>query len=131
MPPSWSLPLMWGIEAVLVLLSLLIAFVYPQLGSCWFTWVEQHFNALAQRRTLSIVLVGLVALSVRLAILPIEPIPPPTINDEFNYLLMSDTLAHGRWANPTHPMSIHFETTYVNQKQTYVSKYFPGHGVAL
>jgi hypothetical protein len=122
---------MMGIEAVLALLSLLIAFVCPSLGSPWFRKIEHSFNALARRRTLSIVIIGVTALGVRIALLPIEPIPRPTIHDEFSYLLMSDTFANGRVANPTHPMWSHLEAPYVNQKPTYVSKYFPGQGLPL
>jgi predicted membrane protein len=122
---------MLRIETGLVLLSLLIAFLYPQLGSRWFVKLERSFSQLSRQRFLSIVLIGFLALAVRAALLPIEPIPQPTLRDEFSYLLMSDTFAHGRVANPTHPMWIHFEATYVNQKPTYVSKYFPAQGVLL
>ncbi len=79
----------------------------------------------------SIVLVGVTALVLRATLLPIESIPQPTIHDEFSFLLLSDTFAHGRLANPTHPMWRHFEAPYVNQKPTYVSKYFPGQGIPL
>jgi hypothetical protein len=119
------------IETGLVLASLLVAFLRPSLGSRWFEKLERRFSQLSRRRVLSIVLVGVTALALRAALLPIEPIPQPTIHDEFSYFLMSDTFAHGRMANPTHPMWIHFEATYVNQKPTYVSKYFPGQGVLL
>jgi len=122
--------MLW-IEGSLALLALLIGFGYPCLGSRWFTWIEHGFNALARKRTLSIVIIGFTAVGVRVALFPIEPIPRPTIHDEFSYLLMADTFAHGRLANPTHPMWTHLEAPYVNQKPTYVSKYFPGQGVPL
>ena len=118
-------------EAVLVLCSLFVALVSPDLGSNWFGRMERHFSRLSRHRVLCIVSIGALALALRAALLPIEPIPQPTIPDEFSYLLMSDTFAHGRLTNPTHPMSIHFKASGVNQEPTYISKYFPGHGVLL
>ncbi|MGH9502113.1 MAG: hypothetical protein ACRD20_04610 [Terriglobales bacterium] len=119
------------IETCFVLLSLLIAFVRPTLGSRWFEKVEMRFWQLSRHRVLSIVCVGVVALVMRGALLPIEPIPQPTIPDEFGYLLLSDTFAHGRLTNATHPMWVHLEAPAANQQPTYGSKYFPGPGVPL
>lgn len=119
------------VETGLVILSLLIALISPSVGSQYFQKIEMRFSQLSRHRILSVVFVGSLALVLRAALLPIEPIPQPTIHDEFSYLLMSDTFAHGRLANPTHAMWSHFEAPYVNQKPTYVSKYFPGQGLPL
>src|SRR6266536_1037889 len=131
MPPRWSLPPMLRIEAALVLLSLLIAFVYPQLGSRWFENLELHLSQLSRRRALPVVLVGAIALALRAAMLPIEPIPEPIVHDEFGYLLAADTFAHGRLTNPTHPMWIHFESFSILQKPTYQCFAQPGQGMIL
>src|SRR3954471_11800762 len=101
------------IETGLILLSLLIAFIYPQLGSRWFERIEHRLSQVSQRQTLSVILIGGTALALRAAMLPIEPIPEPIVHDEFAYLLAADTFAHGRLTNPTHPMWEHFETFHV------------------
>ena len=119
------------IETGLVLLALLLAFVYPQLGSRWFENVERRLSQLSRRRALSVVFVGLAALLLRAAVLPIEPIPEPIVHDEFGYLLAADTFAHGRLTNPTPPMWEHFETFSILMKPSYQCFAQPAQGMIL
>ena len=122
---------MLRIEAGLIVLALLTAWAYPALGCAWFDRVERRFSALARRRALSVLVVGAAALLLRLAVLPVEPVPEPIVHDEFGYLLAANTFAHGRLTNPTPPMWEHFETFSILMKPTYQCFGQPAQGMLL
>ncbi|HEY6146499.1 MAG TPA: hypothetical protein VIZ69_02340, partial [Thermoanaerobaculia bacterium] len=112
---------------VLAILSFLLRGILEK----GFRAIERLFSRFAARRGLAIAALFLAVVAVRLSLLPRLPVPTPGIADEYSYLLLADTLAHGRLANPTHPMWISFETFHELEKPTYASMYPPGQGFVL
>ena len=95
------------------------------------TRLELLFFQFAERRNLVVLSLFFAVIAIRLAVLPLLHVPVPGIHDEYSYLLMGDTFAHGRLANPPHPMWLSFETFHVNWFPTYSSIYPPAQGAIL
>jgi hypothetical protein len=119
------------IECGLAAIAFAASFAWPDIGDRCFARVERLFDRLAQRRRVAIISVGASAILLRLAILPLIPIPLPFVPDDFSFLLAADTFAHGHLTNPTPAMWIHFESIHICMQPTYMSMYFPALGLLL
>ncbi|HWZ98622.1 MAG TPA: hypothetical protein VN025_12760 [Candidatus Dormibacteraeota bacterium] len=119
------------LPAVITLVFLLAAALLPRAIERLFGSVERAFGNLSRRPAFGMAALFFGAIAIRVSLLQLLPVPTPGIHDEFSYLLMGDTFAHGRLANPTHPMWLSFETFHENWFPTYSSMYPPAQGAAL
>ena len=116
-------------EALLVVLALAAA--------RWGFWgrhlarLERPLSRLANRPRTALAVVFLSSIVIRLALLPLIPVPRPLYHDEFSYLFAADTFAAGRLTNPLPPVPSAFETIHINTGPTWQSMYLPGTGLAL
>jgi hypothetical protein len=124
-------PTLLILEFGLTAFMFVISFGWPGIGQNIFRRMERRFGQLARRRWLAVISVALSVLLLRVAILPLFPVPLPFCSDDFSFLLAGDTFAHGRLANPTPAMWTHFETIHITMNPTYQSMYFPGQGLIL
>ncbi len=115
----------WLLVMACAILALLNARAQPGAG------VVSLFERVRSQRHLVPPVVGGACFAGCLAVAVALGVPVPLVHDEFSYLLLSNTLASGRLANPPPPLPEFFDTFHVLVSPMYVSKYWPGQGAFL
>jgi hypothetical protein len=117
----------------LAIAALLTLAVYV---ACRMQWIRLgsiagYFSISSRGRAIAVLAAMLLPVGFRVAFLPWVPVPQPHFQDEFSHLLVADTLANGRLANPPHPLWRHLDTMYVLQHPAYASIYPIGQGLMM
>jgi len=95
------------------------------------TALAGHVRRLATMQGSAVVVIGFLSMLGCIGVASLLHEPVPRIHDEFSYLLMGDTFASGRIANPSPPLVEFFDTVHVLVHPVYASKYFPAQGLVL
>lgn len=108
-------------------LAAILAVTVALIRSRFLTFLD----GFAKRTAWCMLALAILPITLRLLLLPRNPVPIPSTADDTSYLLLADTLAHFRLANPAHPFHRFFETNFVLQEPTYSSIFPLGQGFAL
>ncbi|MBM3811101.1 MAG: hypothetical protein FJW20_05645 [Acidimicrobiia bacterium] len=103
----------------------------PGWGWHWIERIERRAVDLAGKPLRAALMLGAAVLGLRLALLPLFPVPEPHLPAEFAHLLAADTFAKGRAANPSHAHWEHFESPHVVHQPAYAAVSAPGQGLLL
>ena len=127
----WSEYFVLWVQVFIAIGVCVVFWTVPRLGERFLRLVECAFSNFAARKTMAIWSIFLTTIGVRVLLLPAIGVPFPSVHDEFSYLMMGETFAHGRLAYPPHPLWKSLETFHVNFFPTYSSIFPPAQGFVL
>ena len=119
------------VECGTLLGFLAAALLWPEWGRRVFARLEHWLARIARKPAQAMALAAFIPMAARVLLIPVYPLPEPVQADEFGYLLIGDTFASGRLANPPHPMGDHLEALYILQRPSYTSEYPVAQGALL
>lgn len=120
---------LWEVQAMAIVIVL--AVIAPRTLLAIAGCCSSVFRRLARRPAVAMCVIGVTNLLLTYSLASSVGHPKPYIHDEFAYALAGDTFAHGRLANPTHPMWEHFESYHIFHQPSYQAKYPPAQGLVL
>lgn len=108
-----------------------VAWFHPRIGESWLGAIERAVSQFASHRKRAVLSIFLLAIAIRLLLLPWFHVPVPGVADEFSYLLMGDMFSHGHLGYPAHPLWLSFESFCELFFPTYCSVFNPAQGAVL
>src|SRR5208283_3357024 len=112
-------------------IELALAIAIMIFALTWKRWLQGPLAAFAGKTVRCMFALAILAVGLRLLLLPNHPVPTPNVADDFSYMLLADTLRHFRFANPPHALPQFFETLFVIQQPSYSSMFPLGQGIVL
>ncbi len=98
---------------------------------CMVLQLYRLISRVGRRRRACWLGIAIFTIAFRMSLSSVLPHPQPASHDEFGYLLGAELFAHGRTAEPPHPLWPFFESVHVIAWPVYAPKYPPAQSAFL